>query len=247
MAARKVMKGTETESDGPLSDQEIVRAAGLLHRAVVHGQNQSLVKPIARHIHGKQMSVHRGEVLEQVRDLQGMADSSKRRLDVPDGDDGESWEELSEASFMDRLHGFRPDASGGSSQVTAGYGHGDGSLGQKPKTQSAMLAACQELTRHNTPYPKGIVSVMDSGRTVVTMKKYANMGICYAELVENAETDEDAAKYLAWIKATFTPTLADLKKNEKRTQARDLAMFLTKIGWSKCEDGEFSRTLKERD
>ena len=55
---------------------------------------------------------------------------------------------------------------------------------------------------------------------------------------------KEAMKYLSWIQATFTPTLADLTKDGKCTQARDLALYLKKIGWTKSDGYEFNRTLK---
>ena len=243
MSLRKMAK-PETKSDGPLDEMEMHRAAGLLHRAVMHGQAHGLVKMISGHIHGRPVTATCSDVLEQI---QGMNDSSKRRFDYSDTEETGSWDEVSSNAFMDRLHGChgdQPSASGVRSQAAAGYDHGSVVTKEKPKTQAEMLQQCQELTRHNVPYPKGIASVMDWGRTVITMKKYSHMKISYAELVEIADADEDAMKYLAWIQATFMPTLADLNKDGKRTQARDLALYLKKIGWSKTDNEEFCQTLK---
>ena len=66
----------------------------------------------------------------------------------------------------------------------------------QPKTQGSMIQACQELTRHNVPYPKGITTVMQWGRTVITMKKYSHMNISYAEIAEMAEKDERSYEVL---------------------------------------------------
>ena len=228
MSVRKMAK-PETMSDGPLGESEMRHAAGLLHRAVAHGQAHGIVRMVSGHIHGRPIAVACGDVLEQI---QGMNDSSKRRFDLSDAEGSESWDEVPAETFMDRLHGLQgnqPSASGVSSQTADGYDHG-GATVVKPMTQADMLKSSQELNRHNVPYPKGITNVMTWGRTVITMKKYAQMNISYAELVEMGDRDEDAMKYLAWIQATFTPTLADLQKDGKCTQARDLALYLKKIG-----------------
>ena len=85
---------------------------------------------------------------------------------------------------------------------------------------------------------------MDWGRTVIKMKKYAHMNISCAELVEMGDRDDEAMRYLSWIQATFAPTLSDLNKDGRRTQAHDLAPYLKKAGWTKAKGDEFSRTLK---
>lgn len=239
---RKMAK-PETVRDGPLNESEMRFAAGLLHRAVANGQAHGIVRLVSGHIHGRPIAVACGDILEQI---QGMNDSSKRRIDLSDAEGSESWDEVPAETFMDRLHGFQgnqPSASGVSPQTAAGYDPGATEV-VKPMTQADMMKSSQELNRHNVPYPKGVATVMTWSRTVITMKKYAHMNISYAELVEMADRDEDAMKYLAWIQATFTPTLADLQKDGKCTQARDLALYLKKTGWTKSDAGEFSRTLK---
>lgn len=242
MSLRKMAK-PETESDEPLSEMEMRRCAGLLRRAVMHGQAHGLVKLVAGQVHGRPIAVTCGDVLEQI---QAMNDSSKRRIEFSETEESESWDDVAGESFMDRLHGFRGDgpATSGASSYAAGCDRSAMGATDQPKTQGSLIQACQELTRHNVPYPKGITTVMQWGRTVITMKKYSHMNISYAELAEMAEKDEEAVKYLSWIQATFTHTLADLNKDGKCTQARDLALYLKKIGWTKSDGYEFNRTLK---
>ena len=103
MSLRKMAK-PETESDEPLSEMEMRRCAGLLRRAVMHGQAHGLVKLVAGQVHGRPIAVTCGDVLEQI---QAMNDSSKRRIEFSETEESESWDEVPAETFMDRLHGLQ--------------------------------------------------------------------------------------------------------------------------------------------
>eukprot|EP00435_Cladocopium_sp_Y103_P038469 s4675_g10.t1 len=100
-----------------------------------------------------------------------------------------------------------------------------------------------DVVHPEVPCPPGVKDVHEWSRTIVSMKKYADLNYSYGELVKLAECDGEAAKYLAWIQKTYTPEV-DRMKTVKRTQAVDLAMFLKMIGWSAEAPEEFVRRLK---
>eukprot|EP00435_Cladocopium_sp_Y103_P027367 s706_g6.t1 len=214
------------ESTGPLSQREVEIAAGLVHRAVVHEQAHGIVTKIAAHIHGKHIAVHAEAMLS---DVQGMTDASKRRLDAET--DVGSWDHVISDEEFDPSCMPMP---------SAGYVKDD-SKGSG-MTQAALLASMPD-PKKSFPFPPNVNSMSEWGRTILTMKKYADLNMTYGELVKMSKIDDDALRYLAWIQKTYTPEV-DRAKTVKRTQAVDLAMYLKNSGWSQPETEEFVRRLK---
>ena len=216
----KCMKG---ESTGRLSEDELCHAAGLLHRAVVFEQNRFIVEKIARQLHGKEMAVHAGAVLEQIS---GMVDSSKRRFDESDVESSH-WDHLSSVSETE-FQVPKPDAG-----CSAGSHKGDA----RSAADAVFAVASIEL-------PKGISSAHEWGRTVIQMKKYASSEITYAQLVSKTKSDKDAERYVGWLQSTYTPKDIDMQVADGVTQAVDFARYLKMIGWKKGGTEEFVRRLK---
>ena len=213
------------ESVGALSQRETEVAAELIHRAIVHEQGNAIVQKVASHIHGKQIAVH---VQSLMVECQGMSDASKRRHDETDA---ASWDHIASEEEFDPS--CMPMPSGG-------YGNDI----SKGNTKAKMADHAPTSGQHVFAFPPKVNSMDEWGRTIITMKKYADLNITYGELVTMSRTDLEASKYLGWIVKTYTPE-PDRMKTVKRTQAVDMAMYLKNIGWSMDETPEeFVRRLK---
>ena len=117
-------------------------------------------------------------------------------------------------------------------------------VNSKGNSKAKLASLMPDDTPKGFPFPPKVTTMTEWGRTIVTMKKYADFNLSYAELVRMSETDHESAKYLAWIQKTYTPEV-DRMKTVKRTQAVDMAMYLKNLGWSMdAAEEEFVRRLK---
>ena len=236
LAMSRAMKHQKGESDGPLNDNELRIVSGLLRRAVAHGQAHHISSLIAHQIGGKTDALPADHFLERLKDeMHGMTDASKRRLQGVDEWDAVSSMPSDEESFMWRLHGNSAD----------GPAPSGASVGYAERPSSAVTKSAISAVDVSVKLPRDVASVEDWSKTLVKMKKYADFGMSYKELVELTKTDKEANKYVGWIQATYTPDPKDINQLNGVTQATDFARFLKKISWKKSSDGDFVRELKK--
>jgi hypothetical protein len=225
-------KLSKTESTGPLNEEEISRCAELIHRAVVHEQGFRVVQTVSRHIHGRGTEVNVQEVFDKVASNmvpQAMTDASKRRLEVSDSE----WSAVTQSGTEPRDE--EPDA-----KYLEGYQH----FKLKPiGSWTSQVPTDRTGKGVDVPLPTGVNSVMEWGRTIINMKKYADENISYGELVDRAANSAEHARYVQWIQSTYTPPDEEIVSC-KKTQAVDFALYLKKIHWKRQENSEFVRCMK---
>ena len=222
---------------GPLSEDEMGIAGGLLARAVHHGQQQQLALRITRSVGGKSMSVAAGCFLEGVQSgLYGaMSDGAKRQRD-----EESEWGLLTE---------------GADSPTTAYYASAENPCPPMPSgshvTGTPMPGDNLVLILRNgedlkVPIPSDVPSVGEWSKTVITLPKLADLGITYAEFIVKAEGDKDLSQYGEFMLANFGP-YAKTQKAKGHTQGVDFAHFLARVKFhgSGTTQGTFRRVLRE--
>lgn len=205
---------------GPLNEDEMDRCAELIHRALVHEQANGIVRRVANHIHGKQIAVHVGSLMNEA---QAMTDASKRLRD-----DDSDWDQVEETEPNLPMTSKGPTGS-------AGY----------ERVMKSALTNNPEPAR-DFPLPEGVKTVEQWGKTIIMMPKYADQNVTYKELVNRATRDSEAQSYIKMIQSKFTPKDGE-EYIKKSTQAVDFALYLKKTKYgngSSSASITFERCLK---
>eukprot|EP00438_Fugacium_kawagutii_P012099 Skav209448 [mRNA] locus=scaffold2199:144696:152896:- [translate_table: standard] len=219
--ANKTMK-TETFSDQRLSAHEVSHAAGLLMRAVKHGQGEQVMMIIRGAPSAKGYAVGSAALVTEAQLLlsQGqpgpssMTDAVKRRIP----DDDHAWELASDT----------PD------KVPSEYYQGtEPSSPPWVRVSNPLLETMQEIKEDtNIPLPSDISDVHMWGKCLVETEKYKSEKISYLQMIQMAKSDREIHQYLSYIKKTYGYVPGKTKDDEKVTPGRDLARYLQRYGWN---------------
>lgn len=222
-------------SPGPLTEDELKIAGGLLGRAVKHGQSKMLAHSIMRFVGMKSLAVASECFLESVQNGEygSMSDGSKRLRD-----DESEWGLLTEED----------------SPTTAYYANTANPAPPMPSSQSTgmpnlnddmtiILRGGEDL---NVPLPHDVPSIEEWSRTVIKLPKLAKYNFTYAEFIVKAEEDAELSQYGGFLMANFGP-YAKTQKAKNRTQGVDLAHFLARVKFdgSGMTQGTFRRVLRD--
>ena len=230
MSSDRLSKLARGESLGALTVREVEVAAELLHRAVIHEQGNAIVEKVAKQIHGRTAAVH---VQTLCKDVQGMTDAAKRRRDA---DELESWDNVSHVSYGSELDP--------ASCIPKPFNVYPSSSGVNvPIEESGGSSGDARAMADGTPFPPEVSNVKEWGRTIITMKKYADLNVTYEEFLKLASNDGEMMRYASWIQKTYTPA-KDEMSTVKITAAVDFALFMKKIGWKPASQQDFVRKMK---
>lgn len=234
-------KGTPAFGITRLNDREISMCTGLLHRAVCHGQTGQIMEVIKKSQIAKQYHVPMASFLHEASQSAlsydqdesppgAMGDASKRRRDQ------DEWEIATSVTSSP----VRPTYAGGydpavpmpsGSAVSPQYG---------PTSESVKYA------NPKIPLPPGF-TLEQWGQVMCSMPKVKALNMCYRELVQLAEQDDEIAQYLHWCKTSHGTRGSGVLKGNL-TPSSDLAMYLEATGWESSfptKSGGFKRELKK--
>lgn len=209
---------------GPLNDQEIAQAAGLLMRAVVHGQQSIVAKQVNAASHGKPFAVHALSFLDDfvTGDCGSMSDATKRHRE--EEGDGSEWR-LVQASAPVSSYSGPPVMT------------------ETPMPSSAGIT---EVSTEDTavPMPCDIKSLQEWSKTELTLPKVAHLKVTYGEFVDQARDDPELLKYAKLLMASFG-FYAENKRTDKYTPAVDFANYLCRIKFQTGTEQTFKRTTRK--
>ena len=229
---------------GALSDDEMGVAAGLLARAVHHGQQQQLAMRIMRSIGGKSLAVASQCFMDGIASgsYGAMSDGSKRQRDEDESD----WGLLSE------IH-----TEGADSPTTAYYANTVNPCPPMPgSSASAMSMPGDNMNNKHVlfrngedlkvPLPSDVPSVEDWAKTVIKLPKLAKYNMTYEEFLIKAEGDTELSSYGEFMLANFGP-YAKTQKAKSHTQGVDFAQFLARVKFngSGMSQGTFRRVTRD--
>eukprot|EP00438_Fugacium_kawagutii_P028282 Skav227626 [mRNA] locus=C9358797:125:8101:- [translate_table: standard] len=230
-----------TSTPGALNERELSLAAGLLARAVTHGQHSQLSNLIAQDMHHRSMTGPALAFMTKVSEEMGgtMADSSKRLRE-----DGSEWGVVS------------PPESPRGSGVIYRDGFPQAYLPSVPKSYLANVQGVPvpmpgttrvfvaENGEDNTvPLPEGIASVSEWACTELKLPKYKDDNMTYASFVEKSKEDPELVGYAKMLMGSYG-YYAKNKKTSKYTHGVDFAYFLCRVKFNPVSE-DFHRTLRK--
>ena len=193
-------------SSQPLNEPELTQAAGLLARAVKHGQESLILqKYIHEPGHNKAIASPADHVMKEIGEMLGKRDREVSPGPMPSaGTDDSDW-----------------------SAVTPG-GSYLGNLGYAPPMPAQDLSSHAHPFENTIPLPAGVDSVREWGQTICKMEKVKSRRLTYAEMVSMSEYDTGINDYLTFIISKFgTKNTGQLP--EKITPGVDLATYLERV------------------
>ena len=231
----------QTAMDGSgekLNSPEVSALVGLLHRAVKHGQVQTVMDAyrdsrasVSTHVPCAALLNSIQSAAMTVEASGSMSDAAKRQRDV---DEGSEWDRVSSVS-----HDFVTKYDN-AVEFAAPYPR-EHVMPVSGKTQEKLF----ELVNPNIPVPEKM-TVFEWGRVVCVMDKVKDKNMCYSEMVEDSKNNSDMHRYLSKIVKTYG-TCGTGKPKGKISPAVDLAMYLEAICWESqapANDATFIRQLK---
>ena len=211
----------QSVSMGPLSDREMSMAAGLLARAVSHGQQQHLAKTILGSLGGKSLAVASQTFLENMKQQMpgAMSDGAKRLRDP----ELEEWDSVTET-------GHESPAASACAGCVADAAYSRGSLFMEMPVpfpdKSPMFNVYDEDL--SVPLPQDVSSVTEWAQTELKLQKVADKNLTYAGFLQEAKDDRALQQYGKFIIDSFGPR-AKNKKTVNYTHGVDFAFFLSRV------------------
>ena len=217
--AAPAAKRLTVRNEEPLNQTEISMATGLLHRAVLNGQQSLLINQFRQsraskmtHVPFEQL-IDECDVINDQMNAGGMSDAAKRQREFTEDETGE-WDRIS--MVESQASSYVPYAAAGK-----------GSAPSAPFHESQ-----QEPVKSSIKVPDGM-TVTQWGMSLCKMdkvKEWNRNGMAYCRLVECADNRPEVCRYLSWIKSTFGTGGTGMPK-KKITPAVDLAYYLEYIKW----------------
>ena len=200
-------EATMGPSTQPLNEPELTQAAGLLARAVKHGQESLILR---KYIHepgqNKAIATSADHVMKEIGDMLGKRDRDASPGPMPSaGTDDSDWSAVT---------------PGGSYVGNLGYA--------APMSSKDMQGQAHPFENMKIPLPEGVDSVREWGQTICKMDKVKNRRLTYAEMVSMSEYDTEINDYLMFIQTKFG-TKNTGKLPEKITPGVDLAVYLERV------------------